>query len=139
MWSKRHVIDYGLQRRERLAALHRRVRTITREDLCDADPMLVRSAIHHGEQTPKPCPMCAGDEMVTLNYVFGAQLGQYSGRIKSSAELDEMQTQFGEYTVRVVEVCPKCRWNFMVSSFVLGDGVTRRPPRKQKTVEDIYG
>lgn len=139
MWSKRQVIDYSLQRREALAALRRPVRTVTRDDLCDADPILVRSAIHHGEPSPVPCPICRRDELVTLNYVFGAQLGQYSGRIKSTAELDDMQTEFGEYTVRVVEVCPKCRWNYMTSSYVLGDGVTRRPPRRRKTVEDIYG
>jgi hypothetical protein len=74
-----------------------------------------------------------------LSYAFGEQLGQYSGRIKSTAELDEMQSNFGEYLVRVVEVCTSCRWNFMIRSFVLGDGVYRRPPRRQKTVEDIYG
>ena len=47
--------------------------------------------------------------------------------------------EFGEFTVRVVEVCVDCGWNHMTSSFLLGDGVKRRPPRRQKTVEDIYG
>lgn len=77
--------------------------------------------------------------MVTLNYVFGDQLGQYSGRIRSTAELEAMQDEVGEFTVRVVEVCPECRWNHMTSSYLLGDGVKRRPPRRQRTVEDIYG
>ncbi|WP_028707604.1 DUF5318 family protein [Propionicicella superfundia] len=139
MWSKRQEVDYTLRRRELLAALRRRVRTVSREDLCDADPILVRSAVHHGEETDEACPICRSDRLVTLRYVFGSQLGQYSGRIKSTAELDEMQTEFGEFRVCVVEVCPDCRWNHMNSSYVLGDGVTRRPPRRQKTVEDIYG
>ena len=70
--------------------------------------------------------------MVNLHYVFGEQLGQYSGRIKSTAELDQMQNEFGEFTVRVVEVCTDCGWNHMISSFLLGDGVKRRPPRRQR-------
>lgn len=139
MWSQREVVDYSLRRRELLAALHRRVRTVAPSDLCDADPILVRSAVHHGEPTDETCPICRSAALVSLNYVFGTQLGQYSGRIKSTPELDRMQTEFGEFRVCVVEVCPECRWNHMNSSYVLGDGVTRRPPRRQKTVEDIYG
>lgn len=77
--------------------------------------------------------------MVNLHYVFGDQLGQYSGRIKSTKELDEMQNEFGEFKVVVVEVCLECGWNHMISSYLLGDGVKRRPPRRQQTVEDIYG
>jgi hypothetical protein len=76
---------------------------------------------------------------VTLNYTFGEQLGQYSGRIKSPAELEEMENEFGEFRVCVVEVCTECGWNHMITSYLLGDGVTRRPPRRQRTVEDIYG
>jgi len=71
--------------------------------------------------------------------VFGSQLGQYSGRIRSTAELDEMESEFGEFKVCVVEVCHSCGWNHMIESFLLGDGVARKPPRRKKTVEDIYG
>ena len=138
MWSKREVIDYALQRRATLQALRRSPRTLTQADACDADPMLVRSALHHGEDANQRCPICES-MMVNLHYVSGEQLGQYSGRIKSTKELEEMQDEFGEFTVRVVEVCTECRWNHMISSFLLGDGVKRRPPRRQKTVEDIYG
>ena len=139
MWSKREVIDYALQRRHTLQALRRPQRTLSRVDVCDADPMLIRSAMHHGEDSTVPCPICAGRRMVNLHYVFGDQLGQYSGRIKSTAELAEMETEVGEFRVVVVEVCPDCRWNHMTTSFLLGDGRKRRPPRRQPTVEDIYG
>ena len=77
--------------------------------------------------------------MVVLNHVFGEQLGQYSGRIKSTPELEQMQDEFGEFTVRVVEVCPDCRWNHLITTYVLGDGKKRRKPRREPTVEDIYG
>jgi len=138
MWSKREVVDYALQRRATLQALRRSPRTLSRQDACVADPMLICAALHHGEDADLRCPICDA-LLVNLQFVFGEQLGQYSGRIKSSAELNEMQNEFGEFTVRVVEVCTDCGWNHMISSYLLGDGVKRRPPRRQRTVEDIYG
>ncbi len=139
MWSKREVVDYALQRRNTLRSLQGRSRSLTKADACDADPMLVRAALHHGEPSPTPCPVCESRSMALLNYTFGDQLGQYSGRIKSTAELDAMQNEFGEFKVCVVEVCHECGWNHMIGSYLLGDGVRRKPPRRQKTVEDIYG
>lgn len=139
MWSKREVVDYALQRRNTLRSLTGRRRTLARDDACDADPLLVRSALHHGEPHHAPCPVCSRSSMVTLNYVFGDQLGQYSGRIKSATELDAMQHEYGEFKVCVVEVCHQCGWNHLIASYLLGDGVRRRPPRRRRTVEDIYG
>jgi len=56
------------------------------------------------------------------------------GRIKNDSELDEMQSEFGEFRVYVVEVCLGCGWNHLTSSFLLGDGQERKPPRKAKTL-----
>ncbi|HOB06370.1 MAG TPA: DUF5318 family protein [Propionibacteriaceae bacterium] len=139
MWSKRESVDYALQRRHTLRALGSRVRALSKADACDADPMLIRAALNHGSLSEVRCPVGDCGRLVTLSYVFGEQLGQYSGRIKSPEELDEMQNEFGEFKVCVVEVCTDCGWNHMISSYLLGDGVTRRPPRRQRTVEDIYG
>jgi hypothetical protein len=139
MWSQREVIDYALQRRSTLQALRRPGRRLALQEACDADPMLIRAAKHHGEPSSVDCPVCESDEMVNLQYVFGDQLGQYSGRIKRTTELEEMAHEFGEFKVVVVEVCPACGWNHMILSYLLGDGVKRKPPRRQQTVEDIYG
>jgi len=139
MWSRREEIDYALQRRNTLQALRRPQRSLDRSDVCDADPLLIRAAMHHGEETSTPCPICDGNRMVNLNHVFGDQLGQYSGRIRSTAELEAMQSEYGEFKVCVVEVCLDCSWNHLIASYLLGDGVRRRPPRRQQTVEDIYG
>lgn len=136
--TQRERVSYALQRRSVLESL-RRPGAALRADPCDAEPLLISSALHHGEPAGIACPVCASNKLMNLNYVFGDQLGQFSGRIKSSAELDEMETQFGEFKVRVVEVCPDCRWNHLIESYLLGDGIKRRPPRRQKTVEDIYG
>lgn len=139
MWSQREVIDYALQRRSTLRAMRQPTRNLSTLDACDADPMLVRAAKYHGEPTHAHCPVCDSAAMVNLHYTFGDQLGQYSGRIKRLAELEEMQSLFGEFKVVVVEVCPDCGWNHMITSYLLGDGVKRKPPRRQQTVEDIYG
>lgn len=139
MWSQREVIDYALQRRSTLEALRRPGRALARAEACDADPMLLRAAKYHGEPSAVPCPVCQAPGLRTLNYVFGDQLGQYSGRIKRTTELEEMAHEYGEFKVVVVEVCQDCHWNHMILSYLLGDGVRRKPPRRQPTVEDIYG
>lgn len=139
MWSQREVIDYALQRRSALESLRRPGREVARLDVCDADPMLVRAAKHHGEPARVPCPVCESDGLVNLQYTFGDQLGQFSGRIKATSDLEEMAHEFGEFKVVVVEVCQACNWNHMILSYLLGDGVKRKPPRRQQTVEDIYG
>lgn len=139
MWSQREVIDYALQRRSTLESLRRPGRQLATLEACDADPMLIRSAKHHGEPTEDKCPVCHSEALTHLHYTFGDQLGQYSGRIKRLAELEEMAHEVGEFKVVVVEVCPDCGWNHMILSYLLGDGIKRKPPRRQQTVEDIYG
>ena len=115
MWSKRQGVDYALQRRNKLQALRRPRRSRDDAVTCDASGL------------------------ANLNYVFEDQIGQYSGRFQSSQELIEIPNQYGESRVRVVEVCTQRGWNHMISTYLIGDGIRRRPPRRQQTVEDIYG
>ena len=137
MWSQRSVVDYALARLARLEELLRGSATTT--DVCDAHPYLLRAAKFHGEPTSRRCPVCRIAHLTHVAYVYGEELGQYSGRIKQTAELEEMAHQFGEFKVVVVEVCLSCSWNHMILAYLLGDGVKRKPPRRQQTVEDIYG
>lgn len=137
--TQRERVSHGLARRAALEAMRRPQSLLLGVDPCDADPMLIRSALHHGTLAERDCPVCASNRLAELNFVFGDQLGQFSGRIKSSEDLIEMEDQFGEFKVRIVEVCPDCGWNHLIETFVLGDGQHRRPPRRQQTVEDIYG
>ena len=129
--TMRSSIDYSLSKRRTLIALFQG--SASAMDACDADPYLRRAAKFHGELTARDCPMCRKDKVTELQYVFGDQLGQYSGRIKTHDELDEMQSEYGEFRVYVVEVCLGCGWNHLTASYLLGDGVERKPPRKVKT------
>ena len=131
MKTKRGFIDYSLDKRATLLALFRGV-----VDACDADPYLMRAAKYHGEKADRKCPVCKKDSLVELRYTFGDQLGQFSGRIKNGDELDEMESEFGEFSVYVVEVCRECSWNHLCSTYLLGDGRERKAPRKQRTLKD---
>ena len=136
VWSQRSVIDYSLARRATLVdVLTGKARN---EDACDAHPYLLRAAKFHGEPTEAPCPVCRRERLTHVTYVFGEELGQFSGRIKATAELETMARQHGEFRVYVVEVCQGCSWNHLSLSYVLGDGVSRRPHRRQRTAEDDY-
>ena len=131
MKTKRGFIDYSLDKRATLLALFRGV-----VDACDADPYLMRAAKYHGEKADRKCPVCKKDSLVELRYTFGDQLGQFSGRIKNGDEVNEMESEFGEFSVYVVEVCRECSWNHLCSTYLLGDGRERKAPRKQRTLED---
>ena len=71
-------------------------------------------------------PSCFMSRRVSLN----------SGRIKSRTEIEAMAHEHGEIRIYVLEVCRNCGWNHLVESYVVGDGVPRKPPRRQRTVED---
>ena len=121
MKTKRGFIDYSLDKRATLLALFRGV-----VDACDADPYLIRAAKYHGEKAGRNCPVCKKDSLVELRYTFGDQLGQFSGRIKNGEELLEMENEFGEFAVYVVEVCRDCSWNHLSSTYLLCDLSRRR-------------
>lgn len=104
-----------------------------------ADSALLSSTPEHGEAVAGYCPACDQPAMVNLNFVSGEPLGQLSGQVKTNSELVEMQNQYEEFQVSVVEVCAECAWNHMITKYLLGDGSQRRPPRRQQTAEDIYG
>jgi hypothetical protein len=114
------MVDYGLARRATLASVYAGHTTVA--DVCDAHPYLLRAAKFHGEPTSKNCPICRKSLLTHVTYVYGAELGQYEGRVKQTRELDEMAAEYGEFRVYVVEVCQSCAWNHLASSYVLGTG-----------------
>jgi hypothetical protein len=124
----REVINYALQRRSSVQAW--KTGRVLKTDLCDADPYLKKAAHFHGVTTSRICPVCEIVDLIEISYVFGKELGPFSGRIKSPHELLRMSKEHGQIKVFVVEVCQGCSWNHVYSSYVLGDGKTRRPLKK---------
>ena len=120
----RRVVDHALQRQAAIHRLHHG--GALDSDLCDADPYLLKAARFHGEPAGQACPACRDQGLVTVTYVYGDELGPYSGRIRQTEDLGGMAHRFGAFSVYVVEVCQRCHWNFLLRTYVLGDGVPRR-------------
>jgi hypothetical protein len=124
----RSVVDYALVRRSALADLA--AGRVTRHEVCDAQPYLLRAARYHGEQTEEPCPVCRRD-LVHVTYTFGDSFrADVNGRARAQRELAELARVHADFTVYLVEVCSDCRWNHLLTSYVLGTGEpTRRRAR----------
>lgn len=136
VWSQRSVIDYALARRAALEQLFAGGAMLT--DVCDAHPYLLRAAKFHGESTNRNCPVCRKENLTHVTYVYGDELGAYSGRVKATVELEPMAREHGEFRVYVVEVCQGCAWNHLRVSYLLGDGQprTRSRARQRDRVAD---
>ncbi len=116
----RDIIDYALQRRARLNEVSIGRTAVT--EVCDAHPYLLLAARHYGERAVHPCPVCGHQSMRNVHYAYGDQLGKSAGQAKSVPELRQLHGEIREFAVYVVEVCPDCKWNHLVRSFVLGHG-----------------
>ena len=111
-------MDYSLQRRAVLAGVHAGRTSLY--EVCDAGPYLTRAARYHGDATEQPCPVCRGQRLTTVSYVYGDALGHVSGQAKTHAELARMDSMQEEFSVYEVEVCRACGWNHLDCSYVLG-------------------
>lgn len=125
------MIDYALARRATLADLARGV--VSRRDVRDAHPDLLRAARYHGEPTGERCPVCRSDRpLVHVIYVYGDELGESSGRTRARSELVSMSQRYADLRVFVVEVCRGCSWNHLSTSFGIGTGeAAPRPARRR--------
>jgi hypothetical protein len=112
------TIDYRLARRHLIAEFHRG--RLSRSDVCDAHPELIRAAEHVGAKREDPCPICEEYPLVDVSYVFGERLPAHGRCITTNAELVKFGRQPGSYACYVVEVCQNCRWNHLARMFQLG-------------------
>lgn len=83
------------------------------DDYCDADFLLRAAAEHHGEDSPRPCPVC-GEQMRDVRWVYSERLGRRSGTARSEDEIARMVAEVGPITVHIVEACGHCKWNFLL-------------------------
>ncbi|HEX9343521.1 MAG TPA: DUF5318 family protein [Actinomycetota bacterium] len=112
------LVDYTLAKRAKLREL--RFGGLTRGDVCDAHPELLRAARNVGESTRTPCPVCAETCLTHVTYVFGDALRQESGRVWPSAALADLHRTMDEFACYVVEVCTGCSWNHLAQHYLLG-------------------
>ena len=93
---------------------------IERENLCDAQPMLKRNAIHCGVLIGESCPICDSGEIYYVTYVFGPRLPAHGRCISTKGELQRLNDRKSQLSAYVIEVCPDCGWNHLVRIASLG-------------------
>ena len=110
------AVDYTLAKRALLRDFRQGI--LSRFDICDAHPELLRAARYVGEPSSRPCPICDRDELRLLAYVYGEDLKANNGRVW---ELDKALTIAADHRgarCYVVEVCTGCSWNHLREAFV---------------------
>lgn len=115
-------IDYRLVRRRTIDEFRRG--RLSRVDVCDAQPELLRAARNCGQERGTPCPICEDSELVLVSFVFGSRLPAHGRCISSSKEMARLASRHDQCSCYVVEVCRQCSWNHLVRTFPLGG---RRP------------
>lgn len=112
---RRGRIDYRMARRALLRDVEVGLRSP--RDVCDAHPDLVRAGRNVGEATEDDCPICDTADLRLVTYVFGQQIGRYSGRVVSRNTLGVLSKRYGDLNVYTVEVCTDCGWHHLRESF----------------------
>jgi len=110
------TVDYTLAKR----ALLGQVRTglLSRSDICDAHPELLRAARNVGEVSRRDCPVCVDAKLRLLAYVYGEGLRDDNGRVwPLDVGLSMAADRPGSWCY-VVEVCVECQWNHLSEAFV---------------------
>lgn len=108
------VTDYTMARRSVLSEL--RGGALSRADVCDAQPELLRVATHQGIPTGDPCPVCESAECVVVSFAFGERLARRNGRMVEPAEIPEYVAIDGVRCYSV-EVCTECSWNHILRAY----------------------
>ena len=116
-------IDYRLARNSIIKEFKRG--RLSRLDVCDAHPELMRAAVNVGAPTGETCPICDDGALVHVSYAFGPHLPPSGQCFENAAELSRLTRRAGQAACYVVEVCPDCRWNHLTRTYLSG-----RPRRR---------
>jgi len=111
-------IDYRLIRQRSIDEFKRG--RLSRLDVCDAQPELLRAARNVGRERAQPCPICDDTGLVLVTFAFGAKLPAHGRCITTQKEMQGLARRLDEVTCYVVEVCPECSWNHLLRIFPLG-------------------
>jgi hypothetical protein len=111
-------VEYRLARNAVVKEFHRG--RLSRLDVCDAHPELLRAARNVGVALSEECPICEEAAVVHVTYVFGPRLPAHGRCTSSPEELARLCRRADEVVCYVVEVCPACAWNHLVRMYPAG-------------------
>lgn len=112
------VIEYGIVRRALLGALA--AGSLTRDEICDAHPELVRAATHLGRRSGESCPVCSEAELREVTYVFGARLPSGGTCPSTRGELLKLERREEPVQCYAVEVCVACHFHHLARKWSAG-------------------
>ena len=110
------VIDYTLAKRALLRDWRRGL--LSRLEICDAHPELIRAARYLGAEAARPCPVCSDWDLRLLAYVFGDTLKTENGRAFEIEEGLSRAASTRGAACYVIEVCTGCSWNHVCEAFM---------------------
>jgi len=111
-------VEYRLARNAVVSEFHKG--RLSRLDVCDAHPELLRAARNVGVPLSEVCPICEGPPLVHVTYVFGPRLPPHGRCPATAAELARLCRRADEVVCYVVEVCPDCAWNHLARMYPAG-------------------
>ena len=114
-------IDYTLAKRALLREF--RVGLLSRLDICDAHPELLRAARYVGAPASKSCPVCARENLRLLAYVYADDLKADNGRVWELKQALALAAAHRGGHCYVVEVCTDCSWNHLSQAFIARSAV----------------
>ncbi len=113
---RRGIVDHRLARRMLINQV--RLGRISRTEVCDAHPELIRAARNVGTETSADCPICEESKLAIVTYVFGHRLPASGRCVTTAKEIRELRRMLrkhgGEMTAYVVEACGDCRWHHLL-------------------------
>jgi hypothetical protein len=110
--ERRGIVDHRLARRMLINQV--RLGRISRTEVCDAHPELIRAARNVGTPTSADCPICEESKLSIVTYVFGHGLPASGKCVTTAKEMRQLRRSAGEQTAYVVEACPECRWHHLL-------------------------
>jgi hypothetical protein len=116
-------VDYRLARRRVLRQV--KAGHVTRNDVCDAHPELLRAARNVGERTTDICPICEDATLAHVTYAFGPRLPAQGKIVETLATLRRLEQGVVTVECYTVEACPACGWNHLFRSFTVGGDAER--------------
>ena len=110
-------VDYRLARNSIVSEFHKG--RLSRLDICDAHPDLMRAATNVGAETSEDCPICEETKLRLVSYVFGNRLAPSGVCVTSKQEMKKVARTAKDLVCYVVEVCPNCAWNHLNRSYAV--------------------
>jgi hypothetical protein len=110
--ERRGIVDHRLARRMLINQV--RLGRVSRTEVCDAHPELIRAARNVGVPTSADCPICEETKLSIVTYVFGHGLPASGRCVTTAKEIRQLRRHVGEQTAYVVEACPECRWHHLL-------------------------